>query len=50
MLSRFGKFNVEANAARKGRYPKTGESVMLAARKVGTFKPSGLLREKVNGK
>ena len=50
LLSGFGKFNVKAKAARKGRNPQTGESVMLAARKVVTFKPSGLLREKVNGK
>ena len=50
LLSRFGKFNVKAKSARKGRNPITGESVMLDARKVVTFKPSGLLREKVNGK
>ena len=49
LLSGFGKFNVNAKSARKGRNPKTGESVMLAARKVVTFKPSGILREKVNG-
>ena len=50
LLSGFGKFNVKAKSARKGRNPQTGESVMLEARKVVTFKPSGLLREKVNGK
>ena len=50
LLSGFGKFNVKAKSARKGRNPQTGESVMLAARKVVTFKPSGKLREKVNGK
>ena len=50
LLSGFGKFNVNAKFARKGRNPKTGESVILPARKVVTFKPSGLLREKVNGK
>ena len=50
LLSGFGKFNVKDKPARKTRNPKTGESMMLAARKVLTFKPSGKLREKVNGK
>ena len=50
LLSGFGKFNVKAKSVRKGRNPYTGETVMLEARKVVTFKPSGLLREKVNGK
>jgi len=49
LLSGFGKFNVKAKSARKGRNPKTGEAMMLEARKVVTFKPSGILREKVNG-
>ena len=49
LLSGFGKFNVKAKTARKGRNPKTGEAMMLKARKVVTFKPSGILREKVNG-
>jgi integration host factor subunit alpha len=50
LLSGFGKFNVKAKFSRKGRNPKTGKSMMLDARKVVTFKPSGILREKVNGK
>jgi len=50
LLSGFGKFNVKAKSARKGRNPKTGEPLILAARKVVTFKASGILREKVNGK
>ena len=50
LLSGFGKFNVKAKSARKGRNPHTGESLMLNARKVVTFKPSGILRKKVNGK
>ena len=50
LLSGFGKFNVKDKNARRGRNPQTGESVILDARKVVTFKPSGLLREKVNGK
>jgi len=50
LLSGFGKFNVKDKSARKGRNPKTGESMMLDAKKIVTFKPSGLLRKKVNGK
>ena len=50
LLSGFGKFNVKDKPARKTMNPKTGESMMLAARKVLTFKPSGKLREKVNGR
>jgi integration host factor subunit alpha len=49
LLSGFGKFNVKAKSARKGRNPQTGEPVMLEARKVVTFRPSGILRKKVNG-
>ena len=50
LLSGFGKFTVKAKSARKGRNPQTGKSVLLEARKVVTFKPSRLLREKMNGK
>ena len=50
LLSGFGKFNVKAKSARKGRNPKTGKKLILGARTVVTFKPSGILREKVNGK
>ena len=40
LLSGFGKFNVKAKSARKGRNPNTGESMMLDARQVVKFKPS----------
>ena len=48
LLSGFGKFSVNDKSSRKGRNPQTGESLMLDARRVITFKPSGKLREKVN--
>ena len=48
LLSGFGKFNVKSKSSRKGRNPQTGASVTLEARKVVTFKPSGVLRKKVN--
>ena len=47
LLSGFGKFSVKEKKARRGRNPQTGEDLMLEARRVVTFKPSGLLREKV---
>jgi integration host factor subunit alpha len=50
LLTGFGKFNVKDKSARKGRNPNTGESMMLDAKRVVTFKPSGKLRQKVNGK
>ena len=50
LLSGFGQFNVKSKPVRKGRNPQTGESLMIDARKVVTFKPSAKLREKINGK
>ena len=50
LLSGFGKLNVKTKKTRKGRNPKTNEPMMLEARKVVTFKSSGILRDKVNGK
>ncbi len=49
MISRFGKFCVRDKAERKGRNPATGEDMMLAPRKVVTFKCSDVLRKQVNG-
>jgi len=49
LLSGFGKFNVKDKKQRKGRNPRTGEDLMLDARRVVTFSPSGILRGKVNG-
>ncbi len=48
LLSGFGKFNVRDKNSRKGRNPKTGEDLTLDARRVVTFHPSGVLRNKVN--
>ena len=49
MISGFGKFCVRDKNTRKGRNPATGETMMLPARKVVTFKCSGKLRDRVNG-
>jgi integration host factor subunit alpha len=49
MISGFGKFEVKQKNARKGRNPATGGELLLASRKVVTFKISGKLKEKLNG-
>jgi len=48
MISGFGKFCVKQKRERRGRDPATGEDMMLAPRKVVTFKSSGKLRDKIN--
>ncbi|MBU1567549.1 MAG: integration host factor subunit alpha [Proteobacteria bacterium] len=48
LLSGFGKFNVRDKKPRRGRNPQTGNDLMLDARRVVTFKPSGILRERIN--
>ncbi len=49
LISGFGKFCVKQKGERKGRNPATGEDLMLAPRKVVTFKCSGKLRERLSG-
>ena len=48
MISRFGKFQVNEKAPRKGRNPATGKDMMLKGRRTVTFKCSGGLRDKLN--
>ncbi len=48
LISGFGKFCVKQKKERKGRNPATGEDLMLAPRKVVTFKSSGKLRERIS--
>ena len=48
LVSGFGKFCVQSKRARRGRNPTTGEALMLAPRKIVTFKCSGTLREAIN--
>ena len=47
LVSGFGKFCVVEKRARKGRNPKTGSEMMLAPRRIVTFKCSGILKNKV---
>jgi len=46
-LSSFGTFSVRAKSARMGRNPKTGEEVPISPRRVLSFRPSHLLKERV---
>jgi integration host factor subunit alpha len=49
LISNFGKFCVNHKNERKGRNPATGDAMMLAPRKIVTFRCSGKLRYKING-
>ena len=48
LISGFGKFSVREKQERKGRNPQTGEPLVLAPRKVVTFKCSKNLKDKLN--
>ncbi len=47
-ISGFGNFVVREKNARKGRNPQTGQEILLAARRVLTFKPSLVLKNVLN--
>jgi len=48
-LSSFGRFFVRFKYERIGRNPKTGVEVPISQRRVMVFKPSHVLRAKING-
>ena len=48
-LRGFGAFSVREREARRGRNPRTGESVSVPAKRVPFFKTGKELRERVNG-
>ena len=48
-LMGFGTFEVKETAAREGRNPKTGETIMIEATKKPSFSPSKVLKDQVNG-
>jgi integration host factor subunit alpha len=50
MISGFGKFSIRHRGERKGRNPLTGGPIVLPAKRVVTFRCSGKLRAKINGK
>ena len=47
-LSSFGSFVVREKGQRIGRNPKTGEEVPIAPRRVLVFKPSAVLKQRIN--
>ncbi len=47
-LSSFGSFAVRQKGGRVGRNPKTGEEVPIDPRRVLVFRPSHVLKDRVN--
>jgi integration host factor subunit alpha len=47
-LSSFGSFVVRAKGQRIGRNPKTGQEVPIEPRRVMVFKPSNILKQRIN--
>jgi integration host factor subunit alpha len=48
LVSGFGRFCVKNKNQRKGRNPATGGDLLLAKRRVVTFRCSPVLRKKIN--
>ncbi|HIP07762.1 MAG TPA: integration host factor subunit alpha [Mariprofundaceae bacterium] len=46
-ISGFGHFSVREKNARRGRNPKTGESITIKSRKVVTFRASQLVKNQL---
>lgn len=47
-ISSFGSFSVRQKGQRVGRNPKTGEEVPILPRKVLVFRPSQVLKNRIN--
>ena len=47
-LRGFGAFSTRSRDARKGRNPRTGDSVDVSAKRVPYFKPGKEMRERLN--
>ena len=47
-VSSFGTFSIRDKTERIGRNPKTGEEVPILPRRVLTFRPSHLMKERVS--
>ncbi len=48
-LSSFGSFQVRTKNERVGRNPKTGVEAPITSRRVAVFKPSNVLKARING-
>ena len=44
----FGNFEVKQKKDRRGRNPQTGESITIEARRILSFKPSAVLKNRIN--
>ena len=49
-ISSFGSFSVRQKGQRIGRNPKTGEEVPILPRKVLVFRPSQVLKTRINAR
>jgi integration host factor subunit alpha len=47
-ISSFGSFSVRQKGERIGRNPKTGEEVPISPRRVLAFRPSHVLKDRIN--
>lgn len=47
-ISSFGTFSVRSKTERLGRNPKTGEEVPISPRRVLSFRPSHLMKDRVS--
>ena len=47
-LVHFGTFSVRDKKPRKGRNPRTGETITIEERQIASFRPSKKLRAKIN--
>ncbi len=47
-ISSFGTFSIRKKSPRVGRNPKTGAEAEITGRRVITFKPSQLMKDRVN--
>jgi integration host factor subunit alpha len=48
-ISSFGSFSIRQKGQRIGRNPKTGEEVPILPRRVLVFRPSQVLKNRING-
>jgi integration host factor subunit alpha len=47
-IAGFGTFEVKQKKDRRGRNPQTGEAIIIDARRILTYKPSNLLKTRIN--
>ncbi len=47
-LSSFGSFGIRQKGERVGRNPKTGKEVPITPRRVLVFRPSNIMKDKIN--